>query len=69
MTKSTVPQLQFQCCFCSREVRADEIGSLEIAVRLLEKADGEPGVQGLYCHHRCLRDRLAPEVPLITDDL
>lgn len=46
------------CCFCGVELREDEAVLLEV----YPTAEGDE-TQTLYCHRRCLVERLRPEVP------
>jgi hypothetical protein len=45
------------CCFCGLSV------SVELATVLEVFPPGDEGSQGLYCHGRCLAERLDPSVP------
>jgi hypothetical protein len=57
------------CCFCLQPVIRTSIDPLEIGVRSIgTDADPETGPQGLYSHQRCLRQRVASQIPLVGDE-
>jgi ATP-dependent Clp protease ATP-binding subunit ClpC len=51
------------CCFCAEVLPADDAAALVVYPR-----PGSAGSQTLYSHRRCLRTRVPPGVPLITDN-
>ena len=51
------------CCFCGEVLPADDAAALVVYPR-----PGSAGSQTLYSHRRCLRTRVPPGVPLITDN-
>ncbi len=50
------------CCFCAEVLPADDAAAIVVYPR-----PGSAGSQTLYSHRRCLRTRVPPGVPLITD--
>jgi len=51
-----------RCCFCGEPLMPDDGAALVIHPR-----PGSEGSQTLYTHRQCLRTRVPPGVPLITD--
>ena len=52
-----------RCCFCGEPLLPDDGAALVVHPR-----PGSEGSQTLYTHRQCLRTRVPPGVPLITDD-
>jgi len=53
-----------QCCFCDAAVDPTVAESLTLVVAAASRfADGEGPTQQLWCHARCLADRLSASVP------
>ena len=51
-----------RCCFCGEPLLPDDGAALVVYPR-----PGSEGSQTLYTHRQCLRTRVPPGVPLITD--
>jgi hypothetical protein len=61
---------RYQCCFCGLtiESKSPDVGSILYTTCI----DGAPGMQHdqeLYCHTKCLLDRLHPSAKLYALDL
>jgi len=53
-----------ECCFCSTPVDANEDGSLTFVVAAAGRLhEPDRPTQQMWCHARCLGDRLASRVP------
>lgn len=61
--RTNLDELRVQCCFCGLSMQLDE----EETVVLTTAVHGG-GEQDLYCHFRCLRAVVLPNVPLIAPD-
>ena len=51
------------CCFCGEPLRPPDSAAM-----VLYPNPDSAGSQTLYLHRSCLRSRVSPGVPLITDD-
>ena len=49
--------MQFQCCFCGQEIEKSPVYSL-IIQKLQQDHSSEAPSQELYCHEKCLENRL-----------
>jgi hypothetical protein len=53
-----------QCCFCDKTVLSPELITLAVFVG---DAGEQDAAQAMFCHKRCLRDRVSRSVPLHPD--
>jgi hypothetical protein len=64
MTPSALePIHQYQCCFCGNTIVQRAMDPVVLSLEL-----PDDGLQQLYSHLDCLRERLHPNVPLGLDD-
>jgi hypothetical protein len=63
-------KLRFQCCFCGLAIEsvAPDVGSL-LYTTCIDQAPNLHQNQELYCHTKCLRERLHPSAKLYALDL
>jgi hypothetical protein len=59
-----------RCCFCGAEVFDEEPGLLTLIVVSVPRLGRvQPRAQQLWCHARCLRERMDVSADLDADDL
>jgi ATP-dependent Clp protease ATP-binding subunit ClpC len=66
LNERDTPQLASEstvCCFCGEPLRPPDSAAM-----VLYPSPGSAGSQTLHLHRSCLRSRVPPGVPLITDD-
>jgi hypothetical protein len=60
---------QTACCFCGKSILKTKVDPGELAYAPAFMRSGGNAPQGLYCHARCLEQRLHPSVKLYALDL
>jgi len=57
-----------ECCFCSESLDIKSTNALTLVIAAASRtAEANAPTQQLWCHPRCLGDRLAPRVPFLPD--
>ncbi len=56
---------KYECCFCGKEIISDTVDITGlIVITNFDKSEKKQEVQQLFCHIRCLKDKLPTTISL-----